>query len=72
MQDSSSDELLKSVSDVLRRLIERDVPEKVVPMMCYAVTIVPEIVDELLFEENEQNESLRRVMALHLASRVGF
>lgn len=60
------------MTNLLQRLIERDSSDRVVPMMCYSVAIVPEIVDKLLFEKNEQYEPVRRVMSVHLASRVNF
>ncbi|VDN20596.1 unnamed protein product [Gongylonema pulchrum] len=69
LQDGSNEETRRLVSAVLRYLIERDTSDKVVPVLCYAVTIVPELADELLFEQNEQYEVLRRIVAVHLASR---
>ncbi|VDK70282.1 unnamed protein product [Litomosoides sigmodontis] len=69
LQDGSDDEVLRKVASLLERLIERDSSDRVVPMMCYSVAIVPEIVDKLLFEKNEQYEPIRRVMSVHLASR---
>ncbi|VDM18802.1 unnamed protein product [Wuchereria bancrofti] len=69
LQDGSNNEVLRKVTNLLQHLIERDSPDRVVPMMCYSIAIVPEIVDKLLLEENEQYEPVRRVMSVHLASR---
>ncbi|VDK62352.1 unnamed protein product [Onchocerca ochengi] len=69
LQDDSNNEMLISVRNLLQHLIERDSSDRVVPMICYSIAIVPEIVDKLLLEENEQFEPVRRVMSLHLASR---
>ncbi|CAG9539085.1 unnamed protein product, partial [Cercopithifilaria johnstoni] len=69
LQDGSNNEVFEKVENLLQRLIERDSSDRVVPMMCYSVAIVPEIVDKLLFEKNEQYEPVRRVMSVHLASR---
>ncbi|VDO29940.1 unnamed protein product [Onchocerca flexuosa] len=69
LQDDSNNEMLISVRNFLQHLIERDSSDRVVPMMCYSIAIVPEIVDKLLLEESEQFEPVRRVMSLHLASR---
>ncbi|EFO25233.2 hypothetical protein LOAG_03255 [Loa loa] len=69
LQDGSNNEVLRKVTNLLQHLIERDSSDRVVPMMCYSVAIVPEIVDKLLIDENEQYESVRRVMSVHLASR---
>uniref|UniRef100_A0A915PVV9 Uncharacterized protein n=1 Tax=Setaria digitata TaxID=48799 RepID=A0A915PVV9_9BILA len=67
--DGSNDETLVLVKNFLKHLIERDSSDRVVPMVCYAVAIVPKIVDELLLDGNEQYEPMRRVMSVHLASR---
>uniref|UniRef100_A0A0R3RZI5 Shootin-1 n=1 Tax=Elaeophora elaphi TaxID=1147741 RepID=A0A0R3RZI5_9BILA len=69
LQDDSNNEVLTTVTSLLQRLIERDSSDRVVPMMCYSVAIIPEIVDKLLLEKNEQYEPVRRVMSVHLASR---
>ncbi|VIO91563.1 Uncharacterized protein BM_BM10844 [Brugia malayi] len=69
LQDGSNNEVLRKVTNLLQHLIERDSPDRVVPMMCYSIAIVPEIVDKLLLEDNEQYEPVRRVMSVHLASR---
>ncbi|KAL4003155.1 hypothetical protein ACH3XW_6435 [Acanthocheilonema viteae] len=69
LQDGTNNEVLRKVTNLLQRLIERDSSDRVVPMICYSVAIVPEIIDKLLLEKNEQYEPVRRVMSVHLASR---
>ncbi|VDM99343.1 unnamed protein product [Thelazia callipaeda] len=60
--------MINSVRCLLCCLIERGPSDRVVAMMCYAVVIVPEIVDQLLLEKNEHYEPIRSVMSVHLAS----
>ncbi|KAM3723545.1 Nuclear distribution protein nudE [Dirofilaria immitis] len=69
LQDGSNNEILRSVTNLLQHLIKRDSSDRVVPMICYSVAIVPEIIDKLLLEENKQFEPIRRVMSMHLAAR---